>query len=278
MQTWNDLTSDFGMADLILWTVGLAALALFLLPVVLTVTGVRLLRFVPVEDRLAVQPDEADEHYQRLFNELLDLGFQPHGLVHEEGWLWLHHLYKCHTLRMFLSEDGKTFASLYRLGYGGYYRVCLDTITESGVLIQSAMPGGGVPASEPDFDRAEISWRPVAGLLAAHRWRVEDHAGLYGDRPVKVTLAERTAIDRRVSVRQLRRMGSGFVVWFPLLGWVIPCVAAYGLLGQVDDTEWPRRAGLALVIAGACYVLLTQWALPAVARAIERAEDGEPGE
>jgi hypothetical protein len=259
-----------------MWAAGLAALALFILPVVLTASGVLLMRFVAVEDRVAVQPDDSDPHYRRLFNELLDHGFQPLGLVHEEGWLWLHHLYKCHTIRVLVSGDETTFASLYRLGYGGYYRLTLDTVTGAGVLLQTAMPGSGEPADEPDFDRAEVAWRPVADLLAAHWWRVEDHAGVYGDQPVKVTLAERTAIDRRVSVRQLRRMGSGFVLAFPLIGWVVPCLAAYGLLGQVDDFAWPRRAGLALVAAGACYVLLTRWALPAAARATERFEDGEP--
>src|SRR5947209_20551016 len=106
MRTWDELTSGFETADVVLWAAGLGALVVFLLPILVGSLGLRLVRFVAVEDPMAVQPDGADPGYEKVVDELTELGFQPAGLVHEECWLWLHHLYRCATIRLLVGEGG----------------------------------------------------------------------------------------------------------------------------------------------------------------------------
>jgi hypothetical protein len=276
MPTWDDLTGRFETADIVLWAAGLGALAVFLLPILVSISGLLLVRYVAVEDPIAGRPDGSDPERAERVDELTELGFQPHGFVHEECWLWLHHFYKCHTLRYLVGEGGTTFATVYRLGFGGFIRVVLDTVTEAGVLIQTAMPGAGIPADEADFQRAELPRQPVADLLAAHRRRVEEYARQHGDRPTRATLAERTAIDERANIRQLRQIKPGFTLLFPAVGWGLPFLASMLLIGLVADVEGPRRVGVSLLLAAASYVTFTGWLLPALLRWGEGLEDPPP--
>lgn len=75
--------ADFGPLDWTLWSIGLAALALLLLPYAASICGLGRVRFRSTEDPALVLPDGTDPDYEEKYQALAALGFRPCGLVTE---------------------------------------------------------------------------------------------------------------------------------------------------------------------------------------------------
>src|SRR5262245_36212407 len=109
--------ADFGPLEWLLCGTGAAALLVILLPfAVSTCLGGPLVRFSASNNPAHAEPDGSDPEYAEKYDELLALGFRPCGSVTERVSFWTYKLYKATRVRKLVSADGRTYASLYRLG------------------------------------------------------------------------------------------------------------------------------------------------------------------
>jgi hypothetical protein len=251
-----ELTDGFTPVDWALLAVGLGVLLVFAAPYLATVLGVWVVRFRAddsPEAAASVEPVGVYPEYYDRFTELTDLGFRPVGVIDEVIWFRGHDLYKRFRVRDLVSEDGLTYASLYTLGFGATpVRVSFHTVTTAGVLVQTAMPGAGIPEDQDDFHRTEVEDGPVDVALDAHLREVGWATRTHGGSAARVSLAELAEIDERISRRTLAGMGLGFVWALPVIGGAIPfAVAGLGL--RAVGVPGPTAVGIGLWVAAACY-------------------------
>src|SRR5437868_2207886 len=83
------------------------------------------------------------------------------GIVRERIWFFQESILRTARVRVLVSDDGLTYAALYRVGPNGPVRVALDSLTEEGVFVRTAMPGAGIQESTADFHRTEVPWRSI---------------------------------------------------------------------------------------------------------------------
>jgi hypothetical protein len=169
-----------------------------------------------------------------------------------------------------VSDDGLTFAALYRVGRGGPVRVALDSLTDGGVFVRTAMPGAGIPYSESDYHRSEYGWRPLADLLDDHARELQRVAQGGGGHARVFTLDERAAADEKVETRALRAIGNGDTVWF-LTAWIVTFLLCDGFLWS-GLRAGPRVVGLSLLTAAIVYVGFTVWLMPWLIGFVQRFE------
>lgn len=249
-----DWIDPFTPLDGVLWVVGGAAFILFLAPFLITRRGIRIVRYRAFDDdKYAVQPDGSEPDYAERYEELSALGYLPAGVVRERVWFYQESLRRTARVRVLVSEDGLIYAALYRIGTNGPVRVALDSLTDGGVFVRTAMPGAGIPESVADFHRTEAAWRPVGDLLDDHIRELRRIAGRGGGQPRVFSLEERAAVDEAVERRSLRRIGNGDTVWY-LGAWIVPFLLVAGALAIWGSLSGPRIVGLALVSAAAVYV------------------------
>ena len=276
----DEALSELSGTDLGLWVLGFALLGLFLLPILVSSAGILLMRYRLSEegpDVQAVQPDGTNPDYTARFEELEQLGFRPVGTVYEELWLYGHEYYKCFPVRLLVSADGLTYAALYDLGWGGVVRVALDSVTDRGRLIQTAMPGAQIRSHDAEFHRTEVELGPVGDLLHKHRRETEKCLLKTDGRLARVSPAERTALDERIGRRLMSGIGQGGTgLTLVVLGWGLPFGIAVVTLITGFDQLWPRAVGIAGLVAAAAYLLFVFKLLPAFHRFLERMETDPP--
>jgi hypothetical protein len=268
-----DWVDQFTAFDVVLWVLGWGALFVFLSTFLVTRQGVRIVRYRAFEDvdaRRQVQPDGADADYVDRYEELSRLGFLPAGVVRERVWFFQDSVRRTARVRVLVSEDGLTYAALYRVGTGGPVRVALDSLTDGGVFVRTAMPGAGIPRTESDYHRSEYGWRPVADLFEDHRREQRGIADGGGGAPRAFTLAERAALDEKVEKRSLREIGNGDTVWF-LTAWIVTFLFSDGFLWS-GHRAGPRVVGYSLLTAAIVYVGFTVWLMPWLVGFVQRFE------
>lgn len=247
--------AELGTADAVALAVGLALAVGFLLPLVATALGFRILRFTAIDDPKLAEPDGTDAEYAERVRELVALGFRPAGEVRETTWLYGHEFRKCHRVPFLVSADGTTYAAVYRLGFGpgGMLRTALDTATDAGTLVQTAFPGAGLTTDEPDYHRTEEPWTDAAAALEAHRRHVATVTAEGGGTPARAALADLAEIDERTSLRALRAIdGTGLAQLLFGVGWLVPFLGAAAILAVGADFGWPRRLAASLLFAAGC--------------------------
>jgi hypothetical protein len=258
-----DWVDQFTAFDVALWVLGWGALAVFVSTFVVTRQGYRFVRYRAYDDveaRRQVQPDGADADYVDRYEELSRLGFVPAGVVRERVWFFQDSVRRTARVRVLVSDDGLTYAALYRVGTGGPVRVALDSLTDGGVFVRTAMPGAGIPCSEPGYHRSEHGWRPIADLLDDHQRELRKVAEGGGGVPRAFTLGERAAADETVEKRTLQGVDNGDTVWF-LTVWIVTFLVCDGFLWS-GHRAGPRVVSYSLLSAAVVYVGFTVWLMP----------------
>lgn len=160
--------ADFGPLDWAIWSAGLAALALLLVPCAVSACGLTRVRFCCTEDPPLVLPDGSDLDYEEKYQELAALGFRPCGMVTERAWFFTCHLFTSTPVRKMVNPDGRTYAALYRLGkWGTTLRVAFSSVTDRKVFLQTATPGVGLAERESDYHRTEVPGGTLAERVRA---------------------------------------------------------------------------------------------------------------
>ena len=268
---WIDQFTPF---DVVLWVIGWGALALFIAPFLVTRQGIRIVRYRAFEDvdaRREVQPDGSQPDYMDRYEELSRLGFLPAGLVRERVWFFQGDVRRTHWVRVLVSDDGLTYAVLYRLGTNGPVRVAFDSLTDGGVFVRTAMPGAGIPETTDDFHRTEYPWRSVAELFDDHQRELHQVAERGGGYPRVYSLEERAAVDQKVEKRALHRIDNGDTVWF-LTAWIVTFLVCDGFLWAGAHPSGLRVVGLSLVTAAVVYTGFIVWFGPWLVGLVERLE------
>lgn len=268
-----DWVDQFTAFDVVLWALGWGALLVFLSTFLVTRQGLRFVRYRAFEDvdaRRAVQPDGADADYVDRYEELSRLGFLPAGVVRERVWFFQDSVRRTSRVRVLVSDDRLTYAALYRVGTGGPVRVVLDSLTDAGVFVRTAMPGAGIPCSGSDYHRSEYGWRPIVDLLEDHRRELRKVAEGGGGVPRSFTLEERATADQKVEKRSLLGIGNGDTVWF-LTAWIVTFLLCDGFLWS-GLRSGPRVVGYSLITAAIVYVGFTVWLMPWLVGFVQRFE------
>jgi hypothetical protein len=270
MFEWLDRFTTF---DALLWVIGWGALLLFVSTFLITRQGIRIVRyraFEDVEARREVQPDGNQPDYADRYEELSRLGFLPAGVVRERVWFFQESICRTVRVRVLVSDDGLTYAALYRIGLTGPVRVAFDSLTDGGVFVRTVMPGAGIPESTHDFHRSEYPWRSVAELLDDHVRELQQVAARGGGQPRVFTLDERAALDQKVETRALRGIDNGDTVWY-LTAWIVTFLLFDGFLWS-SYTTGPRVVGLSLITAGVVYAGFTVFFMPWLIGLMQRLE------
>jgi hypothetical protein len=268
--------ADFGPLEWSLWVAGGAALLVILLPFAVSAClGGPLVRFSTSNRPADAEPDGTDPEYAEKYHELLALGFRPCGSVTERVCFWTYKLYKATRVRKLISADGRTCASLYRLGkWGVILRVAFASLTEKGCLVQTAYPGAGLTEHEADSHRTEVPVGTVAEVYAHHLGELEAVSAASGQ-ATAATLADVAKADERYSARFLSGTKATDGLWYPAIGWVVPFVVTLLTLAVVSAAPWSQLIGWALVFAGVSYAVLVVKVMPWLLRICEQLPDPE---
>jgi hypothetical protein len=153
----------------ILW-IGAGAVILWrLLPAVLNALGLTLLRISMDDDAGALEPTGDDAGYQKLFNQLRSVGFEPVGTRRKACWFFLHHWRKDFQARVFEARQGDCVAVTYKLRSWDPWRLCFMTAFDDGSIVETANQMESFRIDEPDHLRWGLATPDRALLLERHR-------------------------------------------------------------------------------------------------------------
>ncbi len=171
---------------------------LYMLPYLLTYHGFTFLRYTVVSDPNFAIPKWDTEHQSR-HDELREAGFELVGVVRERAWFIASEFTRTHDIPKYVSRDGLTYVSLYRLGNDQTtMRMAAASYTTNGVTILSSMPGVGLETQTETYVRVEVRIGSLAKLLDAHAATVAWHTCENGDSIVALDLCEVAAIEQKV--------------------------------------------------------------------------------
>jgi hypothetical protein len=270
--------AGFGPLEWLLWLVGAVALAFFLLPFAAGACVGTVVRFRATFDPAAAQPDGSDAEYEEKYHELLALGFRPCGYVTESTWFTAHHLHRTTRVRKLVSEDGKTYASLYRLGEGGLMlRVAFASLTENGCLVQTAFPGAGISEDSAVTHRTEVPEGTVADVYSHHLNELDAVSAHNG--PAQLArLNDVAKADERYSAHFLARCSRAEGLWSVGIAWGQPFAACLIGLALLSSMPWAQLIGWSMVFAALCYAFWVVKVLPFLLRISEQMPDGSEEE
>jgi hypothetical protein len=186
---------------------------------------------------MLARPYPEDEDGLRRYHQLVELGFRPVGWTEEHARFFspLHwHWRSAQGCRYLVSQDGRTWTSLYRIVDDEPVRFSAVTYFEDGGCVSTVCPGAGVD-QKPDgkFRYSEERGIQPAELLERHAAYVERHQQERGVAVKAGTLAEvaESVLDMSRQVVTKQKLGSAAAIplglFLPSL-FLLPYVARGG--------------------------------------------------
>ncbi len=255
------------MSEELLWILGCLGAVWALGPSLLHLLGLSWIRYVAQGDPLSVEPPAGDLDYQRRFQELVELGFQPVGTVTEYLWFSQVHWFQIYPVRCLARGDGHCYASLYRLDPGEPLRLSLETFTSGGGLVRTVTPGADLQDITDTALRVEVPHARVPELLDRHQEHVQLFTEQRGLKAIPVTLQERAALDEEHDRRLLKKIDSSTPNTWPWNFFVISTILGVLLLPRYfPDLPVNLLFPGALCVASLFYLAFMKAIFPAVFR------------
>jgi hypothetical protein len=272
---------DASWVNTLLWTLAVAGTVYCYAPPLLTWLGLYRVRCTAASDPQAVVPAAGDADYEAKYQDLLDLGFRPVGVLTEHYWLFAIHWYKPFRIRCLAMPGGTCIAGLYRMA-AEPMRIKMDTFLSNNFLVRTAMPGLGAEDMDKHWARFEEPAVDVAELYARHQGHMQ-RLLLTGRSVAPATFRDLARIAEHQEKERFRRSGGQFVfLGLPALFHLLPALVVL-LIGFLiwGAAGLARAAAIALCVGSALHIGFVEILLPLAINAglgnVDAAPAGDAG-